>query len=169
MSSTRTTSADPLLIDTNVLLEATDEQRPGHAEATGLLETAGAFVFPAQVIREYLVVATRPVAANGLGMPVVDALENVREFRRRIGLLPEEKPVLATFLRVLADVKPIGKRIHDAHLVATALVHGVSTVVSFNVDDLEGLSPRVTVLSPGQVLRPPRRKRLDRPRRPPGP
>lgn len=59
-------------------------------------------MFPAQVIREYLVVATRPVIANGLGMLLGDALENVREFRKTIRLLPEERPVLPAFLRLLA-------------------------------------------------------------------
>ncbi len=29
---------------------------------------------------------------------------SIREFRRRIRLLPEEKPVLATFLRLLEEV-----------------------------------------------------------------
>jgi hypothetical protein len=53
------------------------------------------------VIREYLVVATRPTAANGLGLRVTDTIENVREFRRSMRLLAEEKPVLPTLLGLL--------------------------------------------------------------------
>jgi hypothetical protein len=40
-----------------------------------------------QVLREYLAVATRPVAVNGLGLGVDDALANVTAFRGRMRLL----------------------------------------------------------------------------------
>ena len=61
-----------VLVDTNVLLEATDEGRRLHAQALGLFRNAsddGVDLFlGTQVLREYLVVATRPVENNGLGM-----------------------------------------------------------------------------------------------------
>lgn len=37
-----------------------------------VLDTSG------QIVREYLAVATRPVTANGLGMPQLDAVANAR-------------------------------------------------------------------------------------------
>jgi predicted nucleic acid-binding protein len=89
-----------------------------------LIESPRRLVFPAQVVREYLAVATRPIASNALGMTTVAALENVREFRIHIRLLPEEKPILPTFLRLVETVSPVGRRIHDAHIVAAAIVHG---------------------------------------------
>lgn len=89
MSSTTIRRGEPLLVDTSVLLEATDEARSAYARARALIERGTRLVFPAQVVREFLVVATRPVAANGLGMPLADAIENVREFRRMIRLPPE--------------------------------------------------------------------------------
>src|SRR5262249_22065668 len=39
-----------------------------------------------QVLREYLAVATRPVAVNGLGLATADALANVAAFRGRMRL-----------------------------------------------------------------------------------
>ena len=107
---------------------------------------------PAQVIREYLAVATRPVTANGLGLAMADALANVRELRLRIRLLPEERPVLPSFLGLLARVPCSGKRVHDAHIVATAIAHGVRTIVSLNPDDLSGFTPGVVVITPSQAL-----------------
>ncbi len=60
--------AERLLVDTNILPEATDAKRPYRQEARELIESYRGLVLPAQVIREYLVVTTRPTAANGLGM-----------------------------------------------------------------------------------------------------
>ncbi len=139
-----------LLLDTNVLLEATDEARPQHADARRLVESRPGLVLAAQVVREYLVVATRPIAANGLGLSTNDALANVREFRRDIRLLPEERPILPAFLALVERTGCAGRRIHDAHLVATAALHGVEAVVS--LDDLAALADGVPVLTPRQAL-----------------
>jgi predicted nucleic acid-binding protein len=84
-------AGERLLVDTNVLLEATDERGNHHGDARRLIESAAHLVLTAQVIREYLAVTTRPADANGLGTDTADALANVREFRRRIRLLPEEE------------------------------------------------------------------------------
>jgi predicted nucleic acid-binding protein len=145
-------TVERLFVDTNVLLEATDERRHSHADARSLIESATSLVFSAQVIREYLAVATRPVTANGLGMATSDALDNIREFRRAIRLLPEEKPVLTAFLKLIDTVPCTGKRMHDAHLMATASVHGIRTVVSVNVDDLAPFRGEIEIATPSQVL-----------------
>lgn len=67
------TRGSTLLLDTNVLLSATDRSRNSHASCTELFELLpAAGVHPVtigQVLREYLVVATRPVEVNGLGFP----------------------------------------------------------------------------------------------------
>ena len=135
-------------MDTSVLLEATDEARSGHAAARAFIELGTRLVLSAQVIREFLVVATRPVTANGLEMTLADAMENVCEFRRIIRLLPEERPVLPTFLSLLAETSCRGKRIHDAHLVATAIAHRVASIVTLNTDDFWQFRSRVKILAP---------------------
>lgn len=162
-SFTETAIAEPLLVDTNILIEATDTRRRFHADATALIDAVGALVFPAQVIREYLVVATRPVNVNGLGMSLHDALENIGEFRKTIRLLAEERPILPAFLRLLAGAHCAGARIHDAHLVATAIVHHVRTIVSLNPDDLLGFTSEIAVVGPAEALG--ERTRPRRPRR----
>lgn len=141
-----------LLVDTNVLLEATDEARAGYREARRLLESPAGLVLASQVIREYLVVATRPRTANGFGLAIREALDNLRELRRAIRVLPEETPVLPTFLELVERTGCSGKRIHDAHLVATGHVHRVEALVSLNVDDLVPLAGTMPVLTPAQAL-----------------
>lgn len=144
-------AAEPLLVDTSVLLEATDDRRAQHADALKLLESGSRLTFPAQVIREYLVVATRPAAVNGLGMAMADALENVREFRRTVRLLPEEKPLLPTLLRLIEDIPCRGKRVHDAHIVAAGLVHKIPRIATLNTEDFTPFSAVVRAVTPRQA------------------
>jgi predicted nucleic acid-binding protein len=143
--------AERILVDTNILLEATDERRSYHREARAFIASYRGLVFPAQVLREYLVVATRPTSANGLGLSLDHALANVAEFRRVIRLLGESRPLLPTLLRLLAAVPCRGTQIHDAHIVASAMVHRVKTIVSLNVDNFARFSPRITPVTPQRV------------------
>lgn len=141
-------SADPCLVDTNVFLEATDMARPHHAAARRFLQRAAAPFTSAQILREYLVVATRPIAVNGLGLALDDALGNVRSFRTMVRLVREEKAVLPSLLALLADVPCKGKRIHDANVVATAISHKIGRIVTLNARDFAAFAKHVVVVSP---------------------
>ena len=98
-----TTAGEILFADTNVFLSATDRSRKHHAEARELLQSAGAvkaiLAVSGQIIREYLVVATRPVEVNGLGLVVEDALMNIAVFTRKYFQFCEESEKVARRLR----------------------------------------------------------------------
>ena len=72
------TRGDLVMVDTSILLTATNAHRTGHHCALEVFQKAlDAGVHLAtcgQILREYLVVATRPVSANGLGLVPEDAL-----------------------------------------------------------------------------------------------
>ncbi len=85
-----------------------------------------------QIVREYLSVATRPVDRNGLGLKQAAALANIRALCARASLLAEDVNVADRLLNVLDDVPCSGKRVHDANLVATMLVHGVESLITLN-------------------------------------
>ncbi len=144
----KTTDADRLLLDTNVLLDATNMARPRHAAAIRLLARPQGLVICAQVIREYLVVATRPVANNGLGMDLADAMANIDELRRVARLLPEERPVLPTFLSLLEQTPCHGKLLHDAFLVATMRAHGVKALATSNPRDFSRFADEIDIVEP---------------------
>lgn len=132
-------TGETFFVDTNVLVSVTDRGRAHHARALHLLEalpaTGGHLVWNGQVLREYLVVATRPVEVNGMGLPAGRALENVRAFRERLHLLSEE-PAVAASLEVLVGRYGLsGRRIHDANIVATMMVHGIEICLSDNPAD----------------------------------
>ncbi len=124
-----------VFVDTNVLLDATNTARKFHGVAKQVLQSGFQLVFSCQIIREYLVVATRPISVNGFGMAFDEAMHNVTQVRRIVRLLPEEKPILAMFLTNLKSVPVSGKAIHDAWVVATAQVHGIRQIVTANVND----------------------------------
>jgi predicted nucleic acid-binding protein len=130
---------DRVMVDTNVLVAATDEGRPEHHDALTILNDWPAghttLCVSGQILREYLTVATRPTEENGLGLKPSEALGNVRAIRERTTLLAEDGKVADRLLGLLADVECSGKQVHDANVIATMLVHGVGTVVTRNLDD----------------------------------
>jgi predicted nucleic acid-binding protein len=141
---------DRVMVDTNVLLAATDESRTEHHDALTILNDwpAGATTLCAsgQILREYLAVATRPADRNGLGLKLPDALGNVHAIRERTTLLAEDAKVAERLLGLLADVEAGGEQVHDANVVATMLVHGIGVIVTMNVDDFARFGQYVDLL-----------------------
>jgi predicted nucleic acid-binding protein len=133
------TDAEPVFVDTNVLLAATDRSRARHAESLACLEAAEkghARVFTSgQVLREYLVVATRPVAANGLGLRPDQACANLKALQQIVRLLDESTTVATRLLALVEAHRLHGKRIHDASIVATMQAHGLSRLKTWNPED----------------------------------
>ncbi|MCC5839645.1 MAG: type II toxin-antitoxin system VapC family toxin [Opitutales bacterium] len=126
-------------VDTNVLLSATDKDRAHHAEALAFLDEGMAgrlsLYVNGQVLREYLVVATRPQAANGLEMETADALANLRHFRKCLALLAEDGETASCLAALVDQHALVGKRIHDANIVATMRQTGLRRLKTFNPDD----------------------------------
>lgn len=125
------TRSGPAVVDTNVLLNASDPTRLLHESAQALLATddRDLSVTP-QVIREYLAVATRPVELNGLALLPGLAVANVRHFLSSMRLLDETGVAVDRLCDVVADGRAAGRQVHDANIVATALAHGASAIVT---------------------------------------
>lgn len=143
-----------LLVDTNVLLEATDQDRPLHPQAVRFFQAAaeqgwGLFL-GTQNIREYLVVTTRPIANNGLGMSMNDALENIRRFRRRCSLIGETQDAGERFLRWAEQFQIHGKRLHDVQILATAACGRIHALITANPKDFPDIK-EIEVIPLGQL------------------
>lgn len=94
-----------------------------------------------QVVREYLVVATRPVVNNGLGMSTETALENIRRFRKRASLVAETLRAGEVFLEWAGRFEIRGKKLHDLQILATASVAGMDALITANMNDFPKSSP----------------------------
>lgn len=139
-----------VLVDTNVLLSATASQRSLHPDALTLLNTwpnqGIVLAASSQVFREYLVVATRPVESNGLGLGTEDALANVAAFHGRMRLLVDSEDVWERLQILIAKYDCKGKQIHDANVVASALAWGIPKLVTANVDDFKRFAGELEVI-----------------------
>jgi predicted nucleic acid-binding protein len=135
-------------VDTNVLLAGTARHHAAHASALLFLNSGFAdrsLFLSGQVVREYLVVATRPAAVNGLGLSMEAALGNVGQFVARATCLSEDAAVRDALLRLLETTPVAGKQVHDANVVATMLTHGVKHLVTLNPRDFERFTSAIHV------------------------
>lgn len=143
-------AVEAVLLDTNVLLTATTPSRQHHRAAWSVFsEWPGrgvSLLASGQIMREYLVVATRSREVNGLGLELEEALANVAQLRSRVALLDERVAVFEHLSQLVDEVGCRGKQIHDANLVATALAHGTGYLLTGNVKDFQRFSPYVEIL-----------------------
>ena len=131
---------DRVMLDTNVMLAATDEGRAEHCDAVTILNEWAAgdttLCTSGQILPEYLADTTLPTEHNGLGLKSADAVSNVRAIRERTAFLVEDARVADPPAGTCwADVECSGKQVHEANVIATMLVHGVGTVVTMNLAD----------------------------------
>jgi predicted nucleic acid-binding protein len=137
-------AGDILFLDTNILLIATDEGREDHNLGTNVFPHALSngihLALSGQVIREYLVVATRPLGNNGLGLGIGDALHNIEEIKKRTLLCEETEEVSDQLKMLVRKYDIVGKKIHDANIAATMLAHGADYLLTENKDDFKQFS-----------------------------
>ena len=146
-----TTDDNAILVDTNVLLTATTITRPLHEEALVVLNdwpNLGVMLCTnGQVLREYLVVATRPEKVNGLGLSLADAIHNIITINQRMHFLSEDHSVSEHLRKLIVTQGCSGKQIHDANLVATAITHRVTKLVTANIGDFDRFKDKLKVLN----------------------
>jgi predicted nucleic acid-binding protein len=142
------------LIDTNVLLRGavrTSVRHPTAAGAIAALMAQGDELFVApQVLTEFWSVATRPPEVNGLGWSVEVVRGEIDAILSQFPLLPETPVVFEEWLRLVTEHRVVGKKAHDARLVALLRVHQLSRLLTFNVGDFKGYD--ITAISPDEVV-----------------
>ena len=135
-----TTAADPVFIDTNVLIYASRPAAPQHQaarEALAHLEARDSRLSVSrQVLHEYLAVVTRPHNSTP-ALPMSVAIADVRKFQSLFDVADDNQEVLDGLLQLLETYPGAGKQVHDANLVATMLAHGVHRLLTFNGRDFQ--------------------------------
>ena len=133
------TDGERIMLDTNILLAATDESRPDHEAAREIIPTSGekgrGLCVSGQIMREYLVVATRSVELNGLGLNAAHATSNADAFLCFLQMQEESETATRKLIELCRNHDLRGKRIHDANIVATMLAHGIGFLVTLNSRD----------------------------------
>ena len=142
------------LVDTNVLLRSAQPSHPMHADATraiGELLTRGEVlsIIPQNII-EYWAVATRPSEANGLGLSVADAVNELTRLKGIFQILPDTPAIFTEWEALVSRHAVKGKEAHDARIVAAMLAHRVPSLLTFNTDDFKRFT-EITSFDPRQV------------------
>jgi len=143
-----------ILLDTNILLRFCNPTSPRHADverAVARLRLRGDLPsITTQNIIEFWAVATRPVDVNGLNWSVQKTASEIDQLLNTFPLLKDSPDILLHWLTLVKahDIK--GKKVHDARLVATMQVHGVTHLLTFNTDDFKSY-PNISLLHPNDV------------------
>jgi predicted nucleic acid-binding protein len=131
-------AADPVFIDTNVLIYATRRTASEHAAAQAALarlESEGRRLWISfQILREYLAAATRPQATS-LALPVGTAIADVRRFQQVFCVAEDRPAVLDRLLALLGAHFAAGRQVHDTNIVATTLEHSIYRLLTFSAAD----------------------------------
>lgn len=137
------------ILDTNVLVSSTASQRKLHGQAQRVVQwprLGRQTCVSGQILREYLVVATRPPESNGLGLAPVHAAANVSAFRSVMRCLDENDEAQDRLVELVRTRECRGVVIHDANIVATALAHGVPAIVTENWADFRRFDHLIEVI-----------------------
>ncbi len=143
------------LLDTNVVLRFCNPNDVQHHHATDavsrLLTQFNECLLTAQVLVELWAVATRPVAVNGLGWTGEQTRNTIDQLLNRFPLLEESSEIFPNWLDLVTTSKVMGKRTHDARIVAVMLTHGITHLLTFNSSDF-ALTPSITIVRPQDLV-----------------
>ncbi len=143
------------LFDTNVFLRLVRKSDPLRQEALNALEKLRArgevVCYTPQVISEFWNVCTRPASARGgIGLSVPETDKKTRLIERHFRLLSDNLATHQAWRRLVATHSVMGVQVHDAKLVASMTVYGVTHLLNFNGDDFKRYS-QITALHPSNI------------------
>jgi predicted nucleic acid-binding protein len=146
------------LIDTSILIRLANVADAQFAEAdraiARLEQLSEKLHVTAQNLVEFRNVATRPKALNGLGLTIAEAESKSAIFEGSFPLLPETIDIFPAWKALVTALGVIGKRVHDARLVAVCHVHKVTHLLTFNIAHFTTLSafgPGIAVVDPATI------------------
>jgi predicted nucleic acid-binding protein len=143
------------LVDTNVLLRNVDVHHAMHQAARQAIDTLRLngermSIVPQNLI-EFWNVFTRPVERNGLGKTATRAEVEIGRLKKLFPLHLDTPAVYETWEQLVCSYRIVGINVHDARLVAAMLVHGMTRILTFNIDDFKRYR-EITAVHPSEVI-----------------
>jgi predicted nucleic acid-binding protein len=139
-----TNVADPIFVDTNIIVYASWSAAPLHQQARQTLAQAAAagapLVISRQVIRVFLATLNRP--RSGLALP--DLIAEVQAFDRNFLIADETAATTAALLALLPQAS--GMQVHDVNIVATMQVMGIQRLLTNNPNDFTVFEHMITIM-----------------------
>jgi len=146
----------PYLADTNVVTRRVlpaDAQHTLARTAIDRLLSRGETVYAtAQILVEFRALATRPLAANGLGLTPEDASLRAQMIEAIFPLLPEVPSVYNNWRRLADTYRIVGRQVFDTRLVAVMLAHGVTHILTLDARHFQRFAAEgIIVVEPHEV------------------
>jgi predicted nucleic acid-binding protein len=136
-------------LDTNVLVYGVSRGAPLHQRAVEEIrrryQSKQDLWISRQVLREYLVTLSRAQTYSN-PKPLRELAGDVRYFLRHFLVADELPAVTEKLLELIEETETSGKQIHDANIVATMLVHGVTELLTNNPGDFTRYSGVIRVI-----------------------
>jgi predicted nucleic acid-binding protein len=144
------------LLDSNLLLRWAnrgDGERPLALSAMRKLGRQGeALHTTPQNYTEFWSSATRPAGGNGLGLTPAQTERLVRRLRTLFPVLPDTGAIFDEWLRIVVAAAVSGRQVYDARLVAVMLAHGITHILTFDVNDFKRYQAfGITIVHPADV------------------
>lgn len=144
-----TLGAEPIFVDTNVLVYANVASAPLHrlAQETiqGLFESHIELWVSRQVLREFIATLTRPQTFIN-PQPIDLVSERVQFLEEHFHIAEDGFQVTIQLLELLRRFPTGGRQVHDANIVATMLTTNVYRLLTHNTKDFERFGEVITVL-----------------------
>jgi predicted nucleic acid-binding protein len=145
----------PYLFDTNIFPRLTNEADPAHLVAIEALRVLRRrremLCFTPQGPAEFWSVCTRPPSARGgFGLLPSEAERRARVIERYFRLLPDSVATYQEWRQLLVRHPVAGVKVHDARLIASMKVYGITHLLTFNAEDFARY-PDITVVAPQHV------------------
>lgn len=126
-------------VDSNILIYIVNDLSPFHINTSKAILAISSrgdklMVFPQNLV-EFWAVATRPIAANGLGMTIAQTEHEIENFKNTFSILAEAPAIYPEWERLVVAHSVSGKNVHDTRIVAQMNVHGIVNLLTFNTKD----------------------------------
>jgi len=124
-----------ILVDTNILVYAVDEDSIFHSAAETVLRSSEHSLFTtSKNLSEFLVVLTRGVVAP---VSVEEALLLLEDLLKNFTVLYPNDSSRRVLERLLRKYQPRGLKIHDFEIMSIGLDNGIRRIATMNKDDFK--------------------------------
>jgi predicted nucleic acid-binding protein len=142
------------LLDTNIILRFADtHSREYEIINNAILQILGqgsqCFI-TSQVLIEFWVVATRPIAVNGLGWTPGETQQAVEMLINQFEWLEETPDIFHLWFNLATSHQVSGKRTHDLRIQAVMLAHNISHILTLNPKDFVQIEG-ITIIHPNSI------------------
>lgn len=143
-----------ILADTNILIRRINRYDAQHKEVRTALRILAEQGYRVCIVPQNIIecwsVATRPQSNNGLGLLPAHAERIVARIESNFHLLPENGSVFSEWKKLVAAHSVSGLKVYDTRLVASAFVHGIQDLLTFNGGDFSRY-PGIKVIHPRDI------------------